>query len=97
MTKQHIYENILARKIGMYYSPGICFEKSIFNVDKTKALTKRNQIEKHKGKKRYQCRPNKHLKITLMGFPVGITFRRAKISTLDVGISKYEAKKVGEG
>ena len=81
----------------MYYSPGKCFEKILVNVEKAKSLTKRNQLEENKGKKRYQCRPNKHLKITLMGFPVGITFRRAKISTLDVGISKYEAKKVGEG
>ena len=81
----------------MYCSPGKCFENILVNVEKAKSLTKRNQLEKHKGKKRYQCRPNKHLKITLMGFPVGITFRRAKISTLDVGISKYEAKKVGEG
>ena len=93
MTKQHIYENILARKIGMYYSPGICFEKSIFNVDKTKALTKRNQIEKHKGKKRYQFSPNNHLKITLMDCPVGITYQKAKILTLDMGLSQFEAKK----
>ena len=34
MMKQKIYENILARRSGMDYSPVICFETSIFNMEK---------------------------------------------------------------
>lgn len=46
MTKQQIYESILVRLTGLYYSPGICFEDSLVNMDKAKALTKSNKLEK---------------------------------------------------
>ena len=38
-TKQQIYENILAMKIRMDFSPGICFEKILVNMDKVQAFT----------------------------------------------------------
>ena len=41
MTKQKIYENIIARQSGVYYSAGILFQTSIVNMDKAKALTKK--------------------------------------------------------
>ena len=44
MTKQKIYENILARQSGVDYSPGIRFQTSIFNMNESKALTKNNQL-----------------------------------------------------
>ena len=43
MIKQKIYENILARKSGMDYSPGIQFQTNIINMDKAKSLTMKNQ------------------------------------------------------
>lgn len=46
VIKQHIYEKILARKTGVYYSPIICFKKSLVDMDKSKALPKRNQQQK---------------------------------------------------
>ena len=44
--KQNIYENILARKIGMNYRLGIRFETILFDVDKAKVLIKSNQSGK---------------------------------------------------
>ena len=46
IMKQQIYENILARKSGMDYSPVILFQASPFNMDEAKALTKNHQQEK---------------------------------------------------
>ena len=48
VIRQHIYENILARKTGVDYSPIICFKKSLVDMYKAKALTKSNQ-QKNKG------------------------------------------------
>ena len=36
MTKQQIYDNILASQSGKYYSPGIHFETSLVKKDKAK-------------------------------------------------------------
>ena len=41
--KKKIYEDILVRISGTYYSPGIRFETSLVNMDKSVALTKSNQ------------------------------------------------------
>ena len=46
ITKQKIYENILARRIETDYSPGIRFKKILVNMDEAKALTKNNQLGK---------------------------------------------------
>ena len=51
MIKQQIYKNILARRSGMDYSPGIQFQTSLVNMDKAKALTMNNKPEKSKDKK----------------------------------------------
>ena len=40
MIKQQIYYNMLARRSGMDYSPGIQFETSIINMEEAKELTK---------------------------------------------------------
>ena len=44
MMKQQIYENILARRSGIYYSAGIRFQASLVNTDEAKSLTKNNQL-----------------------------------------------------
>ena len=36
MIKQNIYENILSKKSGMDYSPGIQFQTSLINMDEGK-------------------------------------------------------------
>ena len=41
--KQQIYENMLARKNGMDYIPGIQFQTSIINMEEAKELTMSNQ------------------------------------------------------
>ena len=41
--KQKIYESILERQIGMYYSAVIRFQTSLVNMDKAKPLTKKNK------------------------------------------------------
>ena len=51
MMKQNIYENMLARKSGMIYSPGIQFQKNLINTEKEKALTINNQPGKQMDKK----------------------------------------------
>ena len=43
MTKQQIYDNMLARQSGMDYSQGIQFETSIVNMEEAKELTMNNQ------------------------------------------------------
>ena len=44
MMKQQIYDTILATQSALDSSPGIFFETIIVNIDKAKALTKRNQL-----------------------------------------------------
>ena len=46
MIKQQIYKNILARRSGMGYIPGIQFQTILINVDEAKALTMNNQSGK---------------------------------------------------
>ena len=46
MMTQKIYENILARRSGMYYSAGISFQTILVNMEKLKALTKNSQLGK---------------------------------------------------
>ena len=48
MTKQQIYDNILARRSGVDYSTGIKFQTSLINMEEAKELTMRNQPEKNK-------------------------------------------------
>ena len=51
MMKQQIYENMLARRIGMDYSPGIQFQTSLIYMYKAKALTISNRQVKSTEKK----------------------------------------------
>ena len=82
----------------MDYSPVICFETSIFNMDKEKALTKINQQEKsnQRQKIRWQCGSTKHLQITSKYCPVGIYYWKAKKMALGMRISEAEKKKEAE-
>ena len=79
--KQQIYENILPRQSVMDYGPGILFQSILVNMDKVKALTKKNQLVKTNQKKGIQCRCGsiKHLRITSNDFPVGISYQKEKI------------------
>ena len=43
IVKQQIYNNIVDRKTGVGYSPGIILESNIFNMDRAESLTKSNQ------------------------------------------------------
>ena len=43
MIKQQIYDNMLARRSGMEYSPGIQFETSIINMEEAQELTMNDQ------------------------------------------------------
>ena len=43
VIEQHIYKNILSRRIVIDYSPGMQFQKSIINMNKEVALTMNNQ------------------------------------------------------
>ena len=92
MIKQQIYENILERRSGTDYSPGIQFEASLVNVDEAKSLTKSNQPEKSYQKQHIWCRSGstKHLRITTRYLLVGISDRKAK------KISQAETKKAEE-
>ena len=81
MTKQKIYENILARQSGVYYNPGMLLKTSLVNMNKAKALTKNNQQQKTNQRqgRRCCCGYTKHLQITSNDFPVGISYQRPKI------------------
>ena len=43
MTKQQIYDNILARRSGINYSQGIHFQKILINMEEAKELIINNQ------------------------------------------------------
>ena len=43
MTKQQIYDNMIARQSEMDYSQGIQFQKSLVNMEEAKLLTINNQ------------------------------------------------------
>ena len=95
MMKEQIYDNIPVKRSGMDCSPGICFQTSLVNMDKTKALTTRNQPEK-KQQKQFWCVSTKHLRITSNDFLLMLAIRRVKKLTLRIGISQAEAKKSEE-
>ena len=44
MTKQQIYNNMLARRSWMDYSEGIQFQTSLINMDEARVLTMSNQL-----------------------------------------------------
>ena len=88
--KQQIYENMLARRSGMDYSPGIQFQTSLVNMEEAKELTMNNQ------QKRCRCGSIKHLRISSKDCPVGLAIRKAKKLALGMGISQSEAKKAAE-
>ena len=93
MIKKQIYKNIIARKSGKDYSPGMQFQTSITNVDKAKALTMNNQPGKLTDKrKRNWCVSLDHLRINSKEFHIGLSYQNAKKS-LGMGISQQEAKK----
>ena len=77
ITKQQIYENMLARKSGMDYIPGINFQTSLINMEEAKELTMSNQPEK-KQQKRCRCGSIKELRVSSEDFPVGLSIRKAK-------------------
>ena len=82
--KQQIYDNMLARQIGMDYIPGIQLQTSLINMEEAKELTIRNQPES-KQQKRCQCCSIKHLRVPSKDFPVGLAIRKAKINGLGGG------------
>ena len=91
--KQQIYDNMLARRSGMDYSPGIPFQTSLINMEEAKELTMRNQPEK-KQQKRCRCGSIKHLRVSSKDCPVGLAIRKAK--KLALGISQSKANKATE-
>ena len=95
MIKQRIYENILAWRSGMDYSPGIKFQTSLINMDGSKSPTMSNQMERNQ-QKRCRCGSIKNLRVTSKDFPVGLAIRKAKILAFGMGLSQSESKKVAE-
>ena len=88
-----MYENILARRSGMDYIPGMKYQKIIINVDKAKALTMDNQPGKSADKKkRCRCGSFEHLHITSKEYPIELYYQNAK-NALDMGLSQQETKK----
>ena len=79
--------NMLARRSGMDYSPGIQFETSIINMEEAKELTMKNEPKK-KQKKRYRCGSIKHSRVTSKDCPVGLAIRKAKKLALGMWLSK---------
>ena len=49
-----IYNNILTKTFGIYYSPDILFENYITNAEKSRSLTNSNQMAHGKVKKCFQ-------------------------------------------
>ena len=82
----------------MYYSPGIRFETSLFNMYETKELIKINQLGKSNSiqQKRYQCGAIKNLCITHMNLPVKIETRKANKLAFGIGLYQSEANKARE-
>ena len=80
MMKQKIYDNIPVSRIGVDYSPVLCFETCPVNMDEAKALTNRNQTEffNQNQQKRCRCGSIKHLRITITDCPVGVSYWAAK-------------------
>ena len=77
ITKQQIYENMIERRSGVDYSPGIQLKISLINMEEEKEFTMSNQLEK-KQQKRCRCGSIKHLQVSSKDFPVGLAIRKAK-------------------
>ena len=95
MIKQQVYDNMLASRSGMDYSPGIQFQKFLINMEEAQELTVRNQPEKNQ-QKWCKCGSIKHLWVTSKDFPVGLAIRKSKKSLLGMGLSQPESKKSAE-
>ena len=95
MMNHQIYEDIIARRNGMDYSVGICFQISPVNTEEAKVLTKNNQMGKMNQKqgRKFRGGSTKHLRITSNDFLVGIYYQKAKKSALAMGISLSDTKK----
>ena len=87
MIKQHIYDNMLARRIGMDYSQGVQFQTSLINMEEAKELTTDNK------QKRCRCGSIKHLRIYSKDCPVELAIIKAKKTALEMALSKSEATK----
>ena len=92
IMKQQIYKNIIARRSGMDYSPGIQFQTSLINMEEAKELTMSNQPEKNQNNW-CRCGSTKHLRFSSKDFPVGLAIRQAKKLALGMGLSQSEANK----
>ena len=95
MMKQELYDNMFARRSGMYYSAGILFQTSIINMKQAQELTKNNQPEKMEHK-RCRCGSIKHSRVSNKDCPVGLAMRKAKKLALGMALSKSKAKKTVE-
>ena len=42
MAKKQMCKKIISKQIGMDYNPGVQFQKSLINTDKSKSLTMNN-------------------------------------------------------
>ena len=96
MMNHQIYEDIIARRNGMDYSVGICFQTSPVNTEEAKVLTKKNQMGKMNQKqgRKFRGGSTSHLRITSNDFLVGIYYQKAKKLALAMGLSLYETNKV---
>ena len=95
IMRQHIYENMLARRSGVDYIPEIHSQKIIINMEEAKSLTTRNQLEK-KQQNRCRCVSINHLRVISKDCSVGLSIRKAKKSYLGMGISQPEENKSEE-
>ena len=77
MIKQQIYDNILARRNRMDYSPGTQFETSLINMEGAKELTMNNQLEKQQ-QTRCQCGSIKHSRVSSNDCSLGLAIRKSK-------------------
>ena len=87
--KQNISDNMLARRSGVEYSPGMQFKRVSSKMEETQELTMKNQPKK----KRCRYGSIKHARVTSKYFPVELAIRKTKKSTLVMVLSKSEAKK----
>ena len=85
MIKQQIYDNILARKIGVDYSQGIHFETSLINMDEAQELTM-NTEPKINLQKWCWCDSINHSRVTSKDCPVGLANRNDQKPTLGMVI-----------
>ena len=91
MIKQKIYDDMLARKSWMDYSPGIQVQTSLINMEEAKSLTIRNQPDM-KQQEWCRCGSIKHLQVTSKYCPVELAIIKAKKLALGVGLSESKAK-----